>query len=267
MLFAACAEKADGATPDYKTVGLDGEKAASTSLSGKVSETERLLQANADADGMESNADEDNAGNAAEKETGFPWTPSDGDQIAFKVLRKGKDFGTHTIRFVGDAEETLNVQVSVSLRAGLGPFTAYRYELDVEETWQQGNLVALSGSANDDGEDLRVEASRDGDQLTIDGTEFSGSVDVGILPISHWNKDQVSATRLVSTEDGEILDVSSEKLGRETINVNGESVDADHYLMKSDIGLDLWYDTENRLVKLAFEARGQSIEYVLESLY
>ena len=193
----------------------------------------------------------------------FPWRPADGEQLSFKVLRKGNDFGTHSISFSGDPDGELTVTSEVSLRAGLGPITAFRYTLEAQETWQDGVLVALSGKTNDNGDKLEVSAEKQGDALNISGTAYSGFAELGLLPSSHWHKGQVSASQILSTEDGELLDVSSELIGQETIKAAGRDIQADRYLLKSDIDLDLWYDTENRLVKLAFEARGQNIEYVL----
>lgn len=197
----------------------------------------------------------------------FPWRPANGDEISFKVLRKGNDFGTHNISFSGDPDDELVVTSEVSLRAGLGPITAFRYTLETQETWQDGVLVGLSGTTNDNGDRLQVEADKQGDGLNVTGSEYSGVVDLGILPSSHWHKGQVAASQILSTEDGEVLSVSSQRVGRETISVAGRQVEADRYLLKSDIDLDLWYDTQNRLVKLAFEARGQNIEYVLTEPY
>jgi hypothetical protein len=197
----------------------------------------------------------------------FPWRPANGDEISFKVLRKGNDFGTHKMSFSGDPDDELVVTSEVSLRAGLGPITAFRYTLETQETWQDGVLVGLSGTTNDNGDRLQVEADKQGDSLKVTGSEYSGVVDLGILPSSHWHKGQVAASRILSTEDGEVLSVSSQRVGRETISVAGRQVEADRYLLKSDIDLDLWYDTQNRLVKLAFVARGQNIEYVLTEPY
>jgi len=204
---------------------------------------------------------------AQEQEDRFPWQPANGDKISFKVLRKGNDFGTHSIAFSGDPENELVVTSKVSLRAGFGPITAFRYTLEAKETWRSGVLVKLTGKTNDNGDQLQVSADQQGDVLNVSGSKYSGFVGLGILPSSHWHKGQVGASQILSTEDGELLDVSSEFLGRETIEVAGRQIDADRYVLKSDIDLDLWYDTQNRLVKLAFEARGQNIEYILTQIY
>lgn len=197
----------------------------------------------------------------------FAWTPVDGDVIRFKVLRKGSPFGTHIIRFSGDAATELNVRSQVELKAGLGPITLFKYALDARETWIDGVLVELEGTGNNDGKKMRVSAQQNGETLSITGTEFTGEVPLGILPSSHWNMAQIDTSQMVSTEDGEIIPVASQKVGREEVMIEGQSILADRYLLVSAINLDLWYDDQARLVKLAFETQGQSIVYQLQNLY
>jgi hypothetical protein len=73
--------------------------------------------------------------------------------------------------------------------------------------------------------------------------------------------------KLLSTEDGEILNVKVVNKGRETIKAGNKTIEANRYLMDSALDVDLWYDDDGRWVKLAFEARGQQIEYVLANFY
>lgn len=196
-----------------------------------------------------------------------PWTPSAGDQISFEVLRKGKPFGDHVLSFDTAEDGTLQVTTDVDLKAGLGPITVFRYSLDSTETWQDGKLVSLSGQTNDDGDKTRVTAELDGDALSVDGTAYSGDAPTDIIPSSHWNIKQMYGDVMLSTEDGELLDITVEQIGRENVSIGDQSIPADHYRLTSDITVDLWYDDAGRWVKLAFEARGQTIEYRLRQLY
>lgn len=195
------------------------------------------------------------------------WKPSPGDVIAFDVLRQGNAFGSHVVRFSEASDGGLEVEVDVDLKAGLGPITLFRYELDATETWKDGRLVALEGRVNDDGTREAVRAKSEGNSLVVDGDGYAGEVDPDILPASHWNVAQTTARRLLSSENGELIDVTVQPLGRETIEAGGKSVVANKYLMDSDIDVMLWYDDAGRWLKLAFEARGQSIEYVLKDFY
>ena len=195
------------------------------------------------------------------------WNPSPGDVIAFDVLRQGSSFGRHVVRFSETSDGSLEVEVDVDLKAGLGPITLFRYELDATEIWKDGKLVALEGRVNDDGTRETVRATSKGNSLVVDGDGYNGEVAPDILPASHWNVAQTRAQHLLSSENGELIEVSVQPLGRETIEAGGRSVAANKYLMDSDIDVTIWYDDAGRWLKLAFEARGQSIEYVLEEPY
>ncbi|MEL7545925.1 MAG: DUF6134 family protein [Pseudomonadota bacterium] len=195
------------------------------------------------------------------------WTPTDGALIDFKVLRKGQPFGHHRLEFSRDDTGALTVETDVKLSAGLGPITLYRYRLESEERWIDGELVGLTGACNNDGEKTTVEAQTVSSGLQVAGSEFDGVVDLGIVPSSHWNRNQVYSDQMVSTESGEIIEYEIERLGREMVKVGDTSVEATRYRLKSDLTVDLWYDDLSRWVKLTFDVRDQSIEYVLQDLY
>lgn len=195
------------------------------------------------------------------------WTPYDGAEISFDVLRKGKPFGKHIVRFQVDDEDNFSVRTDVDLKVKIGPFTAFRYELDSDETWQNGRLVRLTGKTNDDGDKAFVDADIEDNQLSIDGSAFKGSVPLGIIPSSHWNIMQVRSEQMLSTESGEILNMQIKSKGPETLTIGGQAIETQRYLLDSDIDIDLWYDNTGRWVKLTFDARGQTIEYRLSKLY
>ncbi|WP_213269084.1 DUF6134 family protein [Hyphomonas sp.] len=195
------------------------------------------------------------------------WKPAAGDEIRFNVLRKGNPFGSHTVVFEKGPNNALIARTKVGLKAGLGPITVFRYDLSASETWRSGKLVAVNGQGNDDGRKGSMKATREGDALEIQGTEFTGEVPADIIPASHWNYAQTKASQLLSTENGEIYKVTVTPKGRETIKAGGKSIQANRYFLDSNIDLDVWYDDQGRWVKLAFQARGQDIEYILDQMY
>lgn len=195
------------------------------------------------------------------------WKPYDGAQIAFDVLRKGKPFGTHIVSFEESDTGDLQVTTDVDLKVKVGPFTAFQYRLDSEETWRSGQLVSLNGRTNDDGEKTSVSAVLDGDELRVEGTAFQGRVNPWIIPSSHWNMDQVRASEMLSTEDGSVLQMTITPMGNDMLSIDGQEIAANRYTLDSDIDIDLWYDDQGRWLKLTFEARGQMIEYRLSELY
>ncbi len=206
-------------------------------------------------------------GFSAAADAPMAWHPKDGTTIEFDVLRKGKPFGTHRLEFSDRGDGQFSVTTDVDLDVGLGPLSLFKYRLDSEELWDDGRLVQLTAKSNNDGRKGKVSAISNRDILSVDSTAFVGNIDTPIVPSSHWNIEQIRSDRMISTETGEILDIDVVEIGPDIVNVNGEPVDATHYRLTSDLIVDLWYDSQNRWVKLTFEARDQKIEYVLRELY
>ena len=196
-----------------------------------------------------------------------PWVATDGAVIDFTVLRKGKPFGRHVLSFDRDDNGTLTVTTDVDLQVKIGPITAFKYRLDSVEEWIDGQLVALNGTSNSDGRKGKVSATTEENELRVESTKYTGALPTTIIPSSHWNRLQVYQEQMLSTETGEVLDIEVETIGEDTVMVGGEAVNATHYRLQSDLTVDLWYDDQSRWVKLAFEVRGQDIEYVLNALY
>lgn len=191
------------------------------------------------------------------------WQPSDGETLSFDVLRKGKPFGRHEVRFEYE-NEVLIVENDIELEVKIGPFRAFYYAHESVETWQDGRLVSLEGETRKDGDDLSLKVSAEDDGLKVHGTNYKGEVTVGIIPSSHWNIQQIMSDTILSSEGGELLDIKVEKLGNQMVELSDRSIEAEHYRLISDLTVDLWYDETGRWVKCAFEARGQTIEYVLQ---
>ena len=195
------------------------------------------------------------------------WTPRDGDEIRFNVLRNGAPFGFHTVRFDVAPDGIVRATTRVKLRAGIGPIPLYRYDLLATERWRDGRLVELDGDVNRDGSKGSVSAHAVGDVIDVEGTAYEGTVAATTIPASHWNIAAIQARTLLSSENGQLIDVAVRKVGRETVTVAGRPMETTRYLLDSDIDVTLWYDDAGHWVKLAFAARGQDIDYVLEEPY
>jgi hypothetical protein len=196
--------------------------------------------------------------------SGFDWVPTDGETLRFDVFRKGKPFGYHTVSFdIKDKE--LHVKNDIKLEVKIGPFQAFYYKHDSDEIWTDGELLKLKGETTKEGDDFYVQAKQEADELDVVGTSFTGVLPETIIPSSHWNIREVMSTEILSSEGGEPLPVTVEKIGRETISAGGRQIEADRYRLKSDLTVDLWYDASGKWVKCQFEARGQKIEYVLKA--
>ena len=195
------------------------------------------------------------------------WYPQAETEIRFKVLRKGRRFGTHIIQFEPLETGGFTATNDIDFLAKFGPITLYSYRHDSVETWEDGRLVNLEAETRKEGGTLTATAVADETGLVVTGSNFSGTYRSDIIPASHWNIAQLFSGKMLSTEGGQLLDAKVETLGRETLIVNGQSIEATKFRLDSDLTAFLWYDDQGRWLKLSLTARGQKIEYVLQDLY
>lgn len=190
-----------------------------------------------------------------------------GEEIIFDVYRNGRTrFGTHSVRFQRDGEDLL-ADVSVELRAGLGPVTVFRYEHQSIERWRNNQLVGFSGRTLKDGETYIVQAVATPSGLDVDGRDAAGDPVMaeyapGLLPSSHWRGYPAGLDEIFNTEHGTLMDTQVVYMGEDRIEADGGQIRAHRYRLSSSLTVDLWYDENGRWAGCEFEARGQVIRYV-----
>ncbi len=194
----------------------------------------------------------------------FQWRPENGEALDFKVLRNGNEFGYHTVEFSVENDQ-IEVTNDIELKVSMGPLRLFYYRHESEEVWKDGQLHTMNGETRKDGDTLTMTVQKAEDALKVSGSGFDGEVSPMIIPSSHWNIQQVKSDKILSSENGEILEVSVEDLGQEEIQTENGTILANRFRMVSDLTVDLWYDESGRWVKCAFVARDQNIEYVLKS--
>ena len=184
------------------------------------------------------------------------------EQLAFDVLMDGSKIGRHVVTLWNKDDKTY-VDVDIALKVGLGPIVFYRYEQRNRALWQNGELLSFISNTDDDGDEFAVQASRDDGALSVAVNGTDGVAVSDWFPTTYWNKRTVSQDRLLATRDGEVLAVATKFVGTETIQVRGNAVEAEKFEMRGDLNIDLWYDVNDRWVKLAFDYRGNRFDYVL----
>ncbi|RVU33686.1 hypothetical protein EOI86_21270 [Hwanghaeella grinnelliae] len=184
------------------------------------------------------------------------------EKLVFDVLMDGSKIGQHVVT-LWDKDDKTFVDIDISLKVGLGPIVFYRYEQRNRALWENGALLSFVSRTDDDGDEFAVQASRDGDALSVAVNGTDGVAVSDWFPTTYWNKRTVVQDRLLATRDGEVLDVDTKFIGVETIEARGERVEAEKFEMRGDLNIDLWYDENDRWVKLAFDYRGNRFDYVL----
>lgn len=175
----------------------------------------------------------------------------------YQVMRQGDIIGEQRLTFEhrdGDLIVTTDAKIDVKL---LG-LSLYGFDQHVEETWQNGKMVAVSSNADDGGTAKKVEMKLQGDQLTGDFNGKNRSAPLGIFPNSFWNEDSVKQSQILDTSRGKIKQVTVTDKGKATITLPYGAVETHHFSLEGEMKRELWYDNKGILVAGELAARDGS---------
>lgn len=186
--------------------------------------------------------------------------------LVYWVRRDGDVIGEHQIAFGPTASGGQEVRFATDIAVKVAFITAYRFTHEATESWiADGHLLALDSRTDDDGTKHRVHAAAGREGLTVETSDGIRTLPTDTLVHDHWNKANVTRSRLLSIYDGTDLSVAFSTGVGETASVNDAPLQAHRYDATGDLTRSFWYDTSDRLVKVAFASRGSAITYELRS--
>lgn len=194
-------------------------------------------------------------------------SPALAETLNYTVLRDGKTIGTHAVQIDQNGAQT-QVSVETDIAVKVLFVTAYKFKHSSKETWAGGTLQSISSKTDDDGTPKELTARAEDGRITVDsivkGQERRQFADATALPASLWNPATVSQSALLNTLDGQIMKVSIEDMGTETVDAGGVPLAAHHYAISGELTRDLWFDDAGRLVRMRFPDKTNSeIVYAL----
>ncbi|MGD9615756.1 MAG: DUF6134 family protein [Alphaproteobacteria bacterium] len=181
--------------------------------------------------------------------------PADGKMttLNFAVTRNGEQIGNTTVRLRRNGNQTI-AETATTVQVKIAFITVYRYEERLTERWVDGRLDALSAVTDDNGTVHRVSATRNGDRLSVNADGRVSQVDPATMPANLWNASLVRMTKALNTRDGSVMPISVVDRGKEQLVVQGRALTAHRYSIKTTIPQEVWYDEQQRLLKV--ELRG-----------
>ncbi|MCA3284874.1 MAG: hypothetical protein ING16_18660 [Roseomonas sp.] len=171
-------------------------------------------------------------------------TPPD---LAFAVIREGRQIGTHLVRFRQEGE-LLRARSEVRITVRIAGFTVYRYTHDTEEAWRGNRLVALDSRLDRNGHKGACEARAEGNGLRLRSTAGEWLMPINAAPLTWWRAASLLADLpLFDPEEGRPVEPRLERRaeggGQRVTLVGGEGAEvlynaSDHWVGFSTTGED-----------------------------
>ena len=172
--------------------------------------------------------------------------------IDFLIYRNNKEVGWHKVTFK-KSDNLVIAETKAYIKAPYLLIFDYIMEYHSISTWNKGKLINLKISLNDDGDEYTIEVFKDsGGKMVIKGKEEESVFeDDSILPTEHWHPNELKASTLINTLNGELVNVTVTQIDDETWYVDG------------DIKYYINYDNNSRWTGLKFKAdEDEVIEYI-----
>ncbi len=183
--------------------------------------------------------------------------------LDFTAYRNGSRLGFHRIDFAEEGKRLIvDIEIVFDVKFTFIPLYGYRHRN--REVWEDGRLMSMSTETDDNGTDYKVEVTRDGDRLLVDGVDGRLELPGDTLTTSYWNEAAMANSAWLDTQRGQLVRSEVIKKPAEAVRVKGRDVEATPYDLAGDITCTLWY-RDGRWVKLRFLGEdGSEIDYTLE---
>jgi hypothetical protein len=136
----------------------------------------------------------------------------------------------------------------------------YSYVYRGTEVWKGGRLLRLDSSCDDDGKKFSVSAASDGTTLRVrvNGQDHISRGEVWVT--SYWclpTMDQRNhAVPLLDADTGRDITAALHFVGGAKVNVEGRPADVSHWRLTGGVQVELYYDSQERLVREEFVEDG-----------
>jgi hypothetical protein len=170
----------------------------------------------------------------------------------FRVLRDGKEIGTHQVRLTGNAAK-LSVQTEIALQVKLAGFTVFRLRHDITEEWQGERLLRLTSRHDRNGTVTEARVIAEGNALVSQGPEGAQRLPPNAAPLTWWNAAHF-ARPLIRPINGKLLMTAP---SRSAISGGGAQ-----FSLNGEVEAVARYDAEARWVALSTKGEdGSAVTY------
>jgi hypothetical protein len=175
--------------------------------------------------------------------------PAAAETTRFVIMRNGDQIGKSTIE-IDRAGDDVTVSTATDLAVNVLFFTAYRFKQMTTEQWNNGHLVNLNATTDNNGTRHKVAVRSTGDQLLLTANGKTSRLDSDIVPSTLWNPEFLRHSVVLDVQDGKVMHVSVVDNGVDTLDLGGNEVEAHHYTIKARYSQSVWYDNQGRLVRV-----------------
>jgi hypothetical protein len=179
----------------------------------------------------------------------------------FAVKVNNKPAGHYRMSVVSgeNGTTTMTGEASVDVRHFV---VRYTYAYRGTEIWQNGRLIQLDSSANDNGKQFALSVRPNGEMLRVHVNGQVHDTRPDVWTTSYWKlagpQFRNQKLLLLDSDTGRDIEAKLIFVGRAAVKIGGEFQNCSHYqLIGGGLDVELWYDAQERLVRQTAIEQGQ----------
>jgi hypothetical protein len=189
----------------------------------------------------------------------------------FSITIKGKPAGRYQMRIATRQDGKTMVTGHAQVDYRLFKVVRYSYSYDGTEFWQNGRLLQLDSSSNDDGTAFTVSARAQENALRVQVNGQVHDTRADVWTTTYWKladpKFRNGPVPLIDADTGRDIAGYLHYLGMQPVPLGGQLQNCAHYRVTgTNLQVDLWYDAQERLVRESSLEQGQRTILELQSV-
>lgn len=178
---------------------------------------------------------------------------ADVETRTFTVTVDGKKAGDYRMSIQRNDDGTVGFSGTSNVSVTILGVSMYSYSYSGQEAWKDGRLCAFQSAGKEKGTPFKVVARLDGDALAVTANGKQSRARADAWPTSCWQLPGAAyrnaAVTLLGCDTGAEMASRLQYVGSESIKVAGQSQTCSHYRVTKDVVHDVWYDSQERLVR------------------
>ena len=195
-------------------------------------------------------------------------SPGDSDEWKFTVLLNDDSIGYHhfSLDYSGDkARLTTRADFDVTFLK----IPLFSYEHENTEVWNNRCLERIESSTDQNGDLYTVNGVRTDSGFRLKNRDGVNTLPACVSTFAYWDMDFLKRKKLLNSQTGEYVDVSTDYLGESQIEVGDTRTAAKHFrITADDMVIDLWYSQNNRWLALeTLTSTGSVLRYIADLVH
>lgn len=173
------------------------------------------------------------------------------------------EIGHHVVTFSCQGDDLL-VETEIEGKATLLEMPVYRLDAHYREVWRGDRLISFDSKIDDNGETFEVSARAEGDHTVIERRRGKVEAPATIVSDHPWNHDVIERPLVFDSRRGKLRHVQVEPAGKETLEVGGQKLAAQKYVVSGDLERVLWYGEDGKWLQAQLPYAGGKVLVTLE---